>query len=632
MSLYRSGLRVFDHDKWQIPRYFIRLLLFWFLVFAVNRIVFVIYNLRKFTDTEFWDVALSFVYALHLDLSAACYLLGISFLFLLFQSFVNIRFVNWVHKGFVAIALLAINLIVAAELPVFTEWGTKLHYDALTHAQHPSELLNSATSKQLIWGFSIWLGQTILLYWFYLRNIHIDIYHKNRSWLVSIVFILLTPGFIFLGIRGGWQEIPINQSDVYFSKYDIVNLAAVNSAWNLGHSVEQNKAYLDSNPYQKYPTKEARNVVDSLYTVESDSTTYILKHDRPNIVMIVLESWSGDVIGALGAEKSSTPFFDSLTKEGLLFTNFRASGFLSDQGMAAIFSGFPAQPTTSIIKQHNKFSKLPSIIQELKKVGYTSSFYFGGDLNYGNIKAYMMFNGFDRILTDSDFPGNAARGKLGVHDGDVLMAQLASLQEQKEPFLSTVFTLSSHTPYDMPMEWTIERGEEHRGYLNSVLYTDQCLKEYFEEAREQDWYANTVFLIVADHGHHSPANRHIFEPGYVRIPLLLVGEPLEKAYRDSTYDKLCSQVDIPATLLNQLKLDASAFKWSKNLFNPTSKEFAYYGFNDGLGWMRPDSFFVYHKGLDKYLFEQRPGFSDHPQMLRQGYSYLQVLFDEYLNY
>lgn len=632
MSLYRSGLRVFERDTWQIPRFFISLYLFWMTVFAVNRLVFILYNLRAFTKTDFWDIAASFFHAIHLDTSAACYLLVLSYALIFFQAFFNLHFINWIQKIYIGLGLLAITLLVSAELGVFSEWGTKLHYGAISHLQHPEEIIETAENNVLIVGILLWLGQFSVCYFLYWKFFHINLHHKKRTWLVSVAFVILTPPLVFLGIRGGWQEIPINQSDAYFSKYDIVNLASVNSAWNLGHSIEQNRAYLANNPYDYFPLDEARATVDSIYYHEKDTTIVVLNNRRPNVVMLLLESWSADMIEALGGYKGIAPFFDSLCTDGLLFSKTYSSGDRSDQGMAAIFSGFPAQTTTSIIKQHNKFSQLPSINTQMKEAGYSSSFIFGGQLSYGNIKAYMMFNGFDKIIEGSDYNMNVARGKLGVHDEVVLARQLEELKNEKEPFFSAAFTLSSHSPYDMPMDWTIDWGGDHQGYLNSVRYTDNCLRDYFREAKKQPWYANTLFILVADHSHASPTDFYIFHPEYRQIPMLFFGEVLKDEYRNYRYDRLCSQVDLTATLMCQLDMDATRYKWSKNLFNPTYDEFAFYGFIDGLAWMRPDSFFVYHKGIERFLCDEDSSFTNSPKMLREGYSYLQVLFQEYLDY
>jgi phosphoglycerol transferase MdoB-like AlkP superfamily enzyme len=212
------------------------------------------------------------------------------------------------------------------------------------------------------------------------------------------------------------QQIPINQSKVYFSKHDILNLAAVNSAWNLGHSVLQNYRAMGKNPFLYYTPEKAKAQVKSIYDAPCDSTMFVLHSKHPNVVLFILEGWSADLIEALGGNKEIMPFFNEMVKEGVLFTNIYSSGTRSQQGMAALYSGFPSVPYSTVTQQPEKYGKLHSMVQGFKGTGYHTSFYFGGQLDYGNLKSYMIFNGFDRIMEDNDFDPELPRGKLGIHD------------------------------------------------------------------------------------------------------------------------------------------------------------------------------------------------------------------------
>jgi phosphoglycerol transferase MdoB-like AlkP superfamily enzyme len=182
------------------------------------------------------------------------------------------------------------------------------------------------------------------------------------------------------------------------------------------------------------------------------------------------------------------------------------------------------------------------------------------------------------------------------------------------------------------MKDVFDWGENEKGYINSAYYTDKCLGNYFKEAEKQHWYKNTLFIIVADHSHNSPRNWHIFSPKYRKIPLLLYGEVIKEEYRGVKWSKLGSQVDLAATVLSQLNMDYSAFKWSKNLFHSGVAEYAYYEVGDGLGWVTPHNRFVYHKGLNNYYEEKYENEEKKQETLKQGKSYLQVLFQEYLDF
>ncbi len=388
--------------------------------------------------------------------------------------------------------------------------------------EHPVEVFRSTSFSFFVFGL---LAVFILTYaGYFIWNKMYYAYEQKvaaRGWplvnktLSVLVFVITTPILLIIGLRGGLQEIPIQQSDVYFSKHNVLNLASVNSGWNLGQSMWENKKNLGINPYMYYEQAEAESIVRGMHDVDSDSTTFVLSNSRPNIIMIILESWSADLIKSLGGYDSITPGFEKLVSEGNLFENAYASGSLSDQGMAAIFSAFPAQPSVSIISQPGKYVRLPCLNKELKSAGYTTSFLFGGQLSYGNIKAYMYYNGFDRILEGIDFDESIPRGRLAVHDEYLYQKQLIELRQENEPFFAAMFTASSHSPYDMPLkkEDRLNFGGDESNYVNSVHYADAELIKFLENAKNESWFQNTLFVIVADHSHRSPKHWVMNQPG-----------------------------------------------------------------------------------------------------------------------
>ncbi|MFQ5335864.1 MAG: LTA synthase family protein, partial [Flavobacteriales bacterium] len=328
----------------RIPLHFIRQFLFWMLYFQLGRLAFVLFNLRAImASADASDLFGIFWHSIYLDTSATCYIMAFPFVLLLLQSLLKLRLLNTVNLIYSFLVIFLIALITSSELPLYREWGIKLHYKALEYLYHPSEILRTAKNSDIIIGVLLIVIQSIFAWYLYLKFIHRRFILQQRNYAVSAAFLLITPPLIAIGLRGGLQQIPINQSDVYFSKSNVVNLAAVNSAWNLAHSIEQNKFYMDNNPYIWYPVSEAERIVSDLHRISSDSTERILRVPRPNIVLIILESWSADLVAALGGEHGITPRFDTLAKSGFLFTNCYASGDRSDQGMAALLSGFPAQ-------------------------------------------------------------------------------------------------------------------------------------------------------------------------------------------------------------------------------------------------------------------------------------------------
>lgn len=381
------------------------------------------------------------------------------------------------------------------------------------------------------------------------------------------------------------------------------------------------------------PEQDANFLINDLYSVTKDTTIKVLNTDaNTNVVILLLESWSADCIKSLGGYDSITPNFDRLAKEGILFTNVFGSGSLSDQGISAVLSAQPALPEVIVVNQPDKFIKLPSISGDLKKMGYFTSFLFGGQLSYGNIKAYLMTKDFDEINDISDLSSALPRGRLGIHDEYMFNIFADKLNNQKQPFFSMLFTLSSHSPFDMPFKQKFNWGGDAQKYINSVAYTDSCLGLFFEKVKNMPFYNNTLFILVSDHSHNSPKGWHPYAQQYRRIAMMLYGEPIKKQYRGTTVATYCSQTDLAHTLFKQLNYPHSNYRWSKNLFNPYSKSFCYYAYDAGYGWVSDSKYYAYIHDDKSLMFHQFSSKQDSVKHLKYGQAYIQLLFQEYLDF
>jgi phosphoglycerol transferase MdoB-like AlkP superfamily enzyme len=347
-----------------------------------------------------------------------------------------------------------------------------------------------------------------------------------------------------------------------------------------------------------------------------------------------LESWTADLIASLGGEPGITPQFAELEKEGVLFTDFYATGSRSQQAIAAILSGFPATPYTTITENPEKYTQLPSLVKMLNTEGYHTSFYFGGRLTYGNIKAFLYNNDFDKVIEQEDFDDSIPAGRLGIHDEYLFDRHIHDMKSVEQPFFSFLFTLSSHSPYDQPMENVLDLGGDENDFINSAYYTDLHLGRYFNEARKQEWYENTLFIIVADHSHNSYRNWPLTSFEYHRIPLMFLGEVVLPEYRGTRLNNIGCNTDIASTLINQLGMDPSAFAWSKDLLNPGSPEYAYFELHFGFGWKAPKGCFVYGWDWDYYYqkeLKQGLGDAEKDELIKEGRAYLQVIFQAFLD-
>ncbi|NCO54563.1 MAG: hypothetical protein COZ21_04240 [Bacteroidetes bacterium CG_4_10_14_3_um_filter_31_20] len=606
--------------------------IFLMLFFQLLRLAFLLYNYNDLFNSNFGEILKVFWYSIYLDISAASYIIILPFILIFFSSLIKWKGIYIINLWYNYLIIFVSIVISIGELPLYNEWRVKMNFKAISYLSQPSEVYRSAKWTEVFFGLIAIFAFTFLAIYLYRKYIHERFVVNKRNYMYSFIFLVLTPVLIALGIRGGYQPIPVHQSDVYFSKNNFLNLAAVNSQWNVVASVAKNMRYKTSNPFLFYKLSEARKTVDSLYSTEKDTTLYILKTNRPNIVLFLLESYSADLIHSIGGYDSISPNIDKLISEGFVFSNTVGSGGLSDQGILAVLCGYPALSNVIVTNQLDKYVKVPCIARDLQQQGYFTSFMYGGQLSYGNIKGLIYYNKFDEITEGKDFPSNIPQGRLGVHDEYMLQAFLNKINSYKQPFFSAAFTLSSHNPYDQPFPEVFNWGGDAQKFINSAYYSDSCIGDFFKKAKKQSWYNNTLFILVADHGHNSPRNWMIYSPEYRHVPMFLFGNVLKPEYKGKRYELPCSQTDLAATLLSQLGLKHDKYHWSINLFNSYSKSFAYYAFDGGLGWIEPDNFIVYDKSQEVYYSVKYQSKNDSIRINRNGKSYLEVLFQEYLDF
>lgn len=616
--------------------YLLRLLCFWILTFFIGRLIFLLVNIDLWRHLDFSGALLSNYHALELDLSMACYLLLLNAIIEFFEKIFSSGPLQIFKRIIITIELILVQSITIIDSILFSEWGGKLDFRAITHLTQPDEVFRTATYFQITLAISLISMVTISLFKLYTSKIELkeNLFRDSnllKKISTSFLFLFLIGPILFLGIRGGIKPIPISQSASYFSKHEIFNCAAVNPSWNLIHSIINNPGFSENNPYSVMDSLEAKKIVNGLYASSNDSTIKVLTNSKPDIVLIILESWSSDIVASCGGD-NCTKEFDKLSDDGFLFDNTYASALRSDQGMASIFSGFPAQPRTSITKQPGKTSKLPSLIKSLQEEHYYADFLYGGQLRYANIKSYLMQCGFNSILELEDLNQEIPQGRLGIHDEYIFDMHLMNIKKLKSPFISVIYTLSTHNPYDMPLKKKIKFSEIENDYLNSGYYTDSCLGLYFERARLESWYNNTLFILVADHSHTSQKLHERNSPEYHKIPMLLYGDVIKKEFRGKKFEKISCQTDLPATLLSLLNIRQTQFKWSNDLFKNKIPEFAYFPtMADGFGWKTNEGFFIYDYAT-KSIYNNNYENDTLQQNLRKGQAYLQELFQEYMNY
>lgn len=611
-----------------------RYFLFWIIFFFLERLIFLIYYSERISHLGISEIISTFWRALRLDFSMAAYISAIPaivYIALLFLP--SVKFPKIIAKTYVVFFVIVFSTIGISNLNLYREWGSKINFRALDMAiSAPKEAIASTSSSPVIpmlsvlfayMIFSVFLSNKVILY---------QVADRTKSLINKVSLSILLLSILFLAIRGGWQLSPINQSMSYFSSEPVLNHAAVNTEWNLIQDILNNK-FGNENPYNYYNEEDAKKIVADLFKKPAEPTIQVIYSDRPNIVFIILESFTARLVEDLGGEKGVSPNFKRLVSEGILFENIYAASGRTDKGVVATLSGFPSQAIRSIMKQNDKQERLPAISQDLIQNGYSSSFYYGGESEFFNMKSYILSHGYQRMVDQHSFDKKDMNSKWGTYDDKVFSKNLNELDHAKQPFFSTILTLTNHEPFELPEEPHFKGDDVDSKFRSTTFYTDSCLGAYINEAKQKSWYKKTLFVVIADHGHRIPGNLMEYDPERYRIPLLFFGEVIKPEFKGSRINKIGNQTDLAATLLNQLKIDPKHFVWSKDLLNPGTAEFAFFNWDNGFGFANNEQIISFDNIGKNVILKKNPLNSNSDSVLiSNGKAYMQEVYRQYLEY
>ena len=608
---------------------------FWLIFFLLCRVAFLGYHLPKLAGFSPATLAGIFGYGLYIDLSTSCYLLVLPYLLWVAHRFLPFAAANRLLRIYSAGCVVLVSFITVADLHAYREYGAKLNAQTLAYLRYPKEALASVSSSPLLLLFclvGVLAVAGMLLYGRMCRDLYpARVRGGGLAAGVRVALGLVCAALIFLGIRGSVGVAPMNPSFAFFSAEQFANHAALNASWNLVYDIKYYFRH-QGNSFVYLPDAEMRSRTDRIFGRGlPNDTEQILTTARPNIVVFILESWTADWIGALGAEKGVTPNFDELAAGGLLFTDFYANGYRSSFGIPAVLAGYPSNPEGSVLNHPLKMDRLPTLGAALKKAGYATQFHYGGDDRFDDMHAFLIHSGFQKIVDRDAFDRKDMNSKWGAQDHVLFKRVIDDLRGERTPFFSAMFTLSSHEPFEVPMETVFKGSDETSLFKNAVHYSDRSLKGFFDQARKESWYPNTLFIFVADHGHILPRHRANEVPERYHIPLLLYGEVLKKGYRGTRRATIGSQSDIAATVLAQLGLSSDAFLWSNNLFNRHRNDFAYYNFNTGFALRTPGGTTVFDNVSKKVILKVGPQqtAAQDAEALKDAQAYMQYLYGRY---
>jgi len=577
--------------------------LFWIVYFVFARLFFLCYYFDKTKEIGFLNSVKTFFYGFLLDASFAGYLSLLPFLLIVFSIFYSPKNISKIIRIYTFLLLAILNLLLVTDAGLYLAWGTRLDATLLTYLNTPEVMLASVSGFQLLSSIVFWCLASALFVFIYQKKVQQIAKEVLKGGLIQLPIFIFVFALLIIPVRGGFQTIPINESNVYFSDKMFANHAAINFSWNFLNAITKKSD--GKNPYVFFEDTEAQEIIENTRNqLLTASTDNILNTTKPNVILIVWESLPAKLVGVLGGESSVTPNFNRLSKEGILFTNFYGNGDRTDKGIPAILSGYYPQPTQSIMKMPAKSRSLPFLTQKMIDLGYNTSFYYGGDLNFGNMNTYLRNGGITNFIDGTDFDKKDWNAKWGAHDHVFMKRFTEDLEKQKEqPFFKIALTLTSHEPFEFPRDYKFGKDTELNKFKSSHYYTDEVIADFIKNAKQQSWWKNTLVVIMADHGHRMPQHEGAFNsPKKFQIPMLWLGGALAK--KNVEIDNISSQIDFSYTLLDLLKADKSDFKYGKNIFNSSENQYAHYIFNNGFGILDKNGTFVYDFKGDQIILSK----------------------------
>ena len=594
----------------------------WLPVFAIQKPLFMLYHALE-NSSSLTDYLQVILHGVLLDCTISGYLTVIPLLCVLVSIWLPGTVYKKILKGYFLIIAILVAAIYAVDVALYGYWGFRLDATLFFYLQSPKDAMASVPLKTFALQLVMFAAYAWVIYWLFKRLI-IPLFPSTpvRRRLGGTIGILLVGGILFIPIRGGITTSTANVGMVYFSKNQFLNHAAINPTFSLIASMSKQQDFAAQ--FNFFPEEERQERYATL-TQYNDSLTNnaekikLLTTDRPNILIILLESFTANAIEAVGGEAGITPNLNKLSKEGITFTNIYANSFRTDRGLVAVLNGYLAQPTTSIMKYPAKSQTLPSIAKSLGEQGYTADMLYGGDINFTNMQSYFFGSGYSKITADRDFPLSSRLSKWGANDDITFSHLYESIRErdEKTPWLSTFLTLSSHEPFEVPFHHLEDP------YLNSVAFTDSCIGSFVNKLKELPVWKNTLIVLISDHGYRYPSPMLDYEPRRFHIPMIWLGGAVKEP---AIIDIYANQTDLAATLLSQLNLPHDQFTFSRDILDAGYPKYSFYTFSNGFGFIDSTGVSVYDNESNRPLLEEPS--TDSQTRLDKGKVLLQTLYDD----
>ena len=588
------------------------------LIFILQKPLFMLYNGSIEKGFGFADYMQVMVHGASLDAATAGYLTAFPFLLVLISIWFRKFPLKKILYGYYILAAALISIIFVVDMALYTFWGFKLDASVFLYIDSPKEALASVSVGFILLRVLAILLLIALNSWVLLK-ITPSVLNATRKRIAGTAGMLLLGGVLFIIIRGGVTESTSNIGQVYFSNEPFLNHSAVNPDFSLLSSMGKSQDF--ASEFNFFDEEKRTALFDGLYpTTDGDSIIQVLNTKRPNILIILMEGFGGAFVEPLGGLPDVTPHFNRLSKEGVFFTNCYANSFRTDRGTVCTFSGYLGLPTASVMKIPAKSRTLPAIAEGLSKAGYKTDFLYGGDINFTNMKSYLLSTGYQRLTANTDFSlAEQTSNAWGVNDDITFEYLYNQLRNRKKegPWHTAFLTLSSHEPFEVPYH----RLEDK--IPNAFAYTDECLGKFIDRLKQTPAWKDLLVICLPDHGFYYPREGSNAMPRFYHIPLLWLGGAVKQPMQ---VDKIMNQTDLAATLLGQLGLEHTAFTFSRNVLGSDYKyPFAFYSFNNGFSFRDSTGVTVFDNNSGSILFDEPEA---DESRLDKGKAILQTVYDD----
>ena len=487
-------------------------------------------------------------------------------------------------------------LISTANIPYFQYFFKNINSSIWNWAEYGTQTLGMLFGEPSYYPPLIALILLIVLFVWLVNRLEVRVERAEGSggprphsrwgaFLIGLVCI----GLCIFGIRGRTGYNPIKVSAAYYCDDAFLNQLGVSPTFNL----------LTSTLDDFRPENKALNVMDSEEALRNVAGYYHWDADKvqgagcrvqieeKNVVLILMESMSANLMGTFGNTKNLTPFLDSLASKSLLFTNFYSSGIHTNHGMFATLYSFPAILERNMMKGTNipRYEGLPNVLRER---GYRTMFYMTHESQYDNMNAFFRTNGYEEIYSQEDYPAEKVVNSFGVQDDflyDYAIQRLNPSENAGRPFFATLLSISNHPPYVIP-DYFHPRSKDIEQQI--VEYADWSLQQFFSKANGQSWYENTIFVLLGDHGALVGEAENEMPQSYNHIPLIIYIPGEAPAVRDGWG----VQMDVQPTLLGLLGIESGVQNFGVDLLSD-SRPYAFYCADDVMGVRDADHLYVY---------------------------------------